>query len=967
MGSSSRGKSGGLNTAQKAAVEHIDGPALVVAGAGTGKTRVITQRIAHLVSTGAAEPHQILALTFTEKAAREMAERLHDKIGWKSYQVAVQTFNAFGSELLGRFASHIGRSVRGGLLNDTQKALLLQQGIDRVELSYYGPHSNIFEFLMGVIEYIGRLQNAGITSDNYAKYVENISTSSSDMHPQDQLEQQDLSKLYNLYEEIKKETDTYDYSDQIVLPLKILHQKPNIAERLQKQYKYVLIDEYQDTNKVQDDLIGEFINSDGNLFVVGDDDQAIYGFRGANLGNILHFADRYKVKQPVVLTQNYRSGQEILDAAYKMINHNNPHRLEASLGLDKKLKAEFDGSKIEFKPYQSAADELMGVVEAIESRIASGEAPSEIAVLSATHAPLKQLAKIMRQREVPFAISSQVNIFEQSELKQLWYLLEWISGRADDRSLAQVLLSRFFGLTAEQVRKLSKRSVVEPQSDGLEDELRKQSDHDQTYKRVVDQLDEWRKLATDLPVSHLCYQIVFKSGVSDQLIEEAKQQFRIIRVFEDLSQLLRQMQDYETVSIDETLMGYLAAFPSPPAIEVQEPVGESAGVQLLTVHASKGLEFNSVYLIGCTHRNWSRGPEGGWKIPDELQDNEGLGQEHELRRLMYVAVTRARRFIQLSAAALTTGGSRQSITPFVDELLGARAKQGTESDIKPDRLDTTLTKIQRLYPLSSQITGRTLPFEDSDGWLNLNVSDLASYDFCPYDFYLEKVLQIHQPFGPQLAFGNAVHGAIQSFYDARLRGEDLTATAMEERLQELWSDRGYASKKIADQAKKLAVQALHKFVAREKDSEKKIGGSEVPIKLEIPEAKLRIRGRIDAYFETEGGIELRDFKTGRKTDAESLSRRAKQSIQLRTYALAFQESTGQLPTQVVLDYVVSGTEGRAELTPKVIENHRRKLIDIANKIRSRDFRPKPSNVHECAAIKYFGSLDEDETWGEPDA
>jgi DNA helicase-2/ATP-dependent DNA helicase PcrA len=267
-----------LNAAQQEAVEHNEGPALVVAGAGTGKTRVITRRIARLINEEMAQPHQILALTFTEKAAREMAERLYEIIGWRSYQVPVLTFNAFGSELLGRYASHIGRSTRGGLINDTQKALLLQQYLDRVELSYYGPHTNIFEFLEGVVEYIGRLQNAGISAEKYQKLVTKLQQNPQNLHPQDVIEQVDLSHLYSLYEAIKTETGTYDYNDQLRLPLQILQQRPNLAERLQKQYRYVLVDEYQDTNTLQDELLRAFIPPQGHRFAVGDDDQASYGF-----------------------------------------------------------------------------------------------------------------------------------------------------------------------------------------------------------------------------------------------------------------------------------------------------------------------------------------------------------------------------------------------------------------------------------------------------------------------------------------------------------------------------------------------------------------------------------------------------------------------------------------------------------------------------------------------------------------
>jgi DNA helicase-2/ATP-dependent DNA helicase PcrA len=944
----------GLNKAQQQAVLHKDGPALVVAGAGTGKTRVITQRIAHLISSGAAEPGQILALTFTEKAAREMAERLYDLIGWHSYQVAVLTFNAFGAELLGRYASHIGRSIGGGLLNDTQKALLLQEHIDRADLSYYGPHINIFEFLEGVVQYIGRLQNANISADIYNKYTKGLKPGEG-LHPQDIAEQQDLSSLYSLYEAIKAETGTFDYNDQLQIPLQILQQKPNLAARLQRQYRYVLVDEYQDTNSLQDDLLRAFIPPTGNLFAVGDDDQAIYGFRGAQIGNILAFTDHYKVKQPLALIENYRSGQEILDASYRLITHNNPDRLEARLGLNKRLKAQHAGSTVEFVPYRSQADELTAVQDAIEKRLKAGADPASVAVLAATHAPLSQMAKGLRIRNLPFALSTRVDIFEQPELNQLWYLMEWIGLRADEESLAHVMLSPFIGWTAEQYRQLVRQSQEE--LSGIEDSLR--ASDTEPAKEAVAKLDLWREWAKAAPVSLLAYRLVFETGVSDWLRNQAGDHPRIRRVFEDLGQLLAQMQDYETVGRDRTLAGYLKAFPKPPGIEVTEPIGEREGVQLLTVHAAKGLEFDVVYLIGCTQRSWSGGRSQGWEVPPELIQTPDLPPEHEQRRLMYVAATRARQELVLSAATQTSGGAKQTVSPFVAELLG----KSPLTDVLPDKtgsdIDKSLHKLQRFYPLRQPQDTR-LPFETTDGWLELGVSGLGSYDFCPYDFFLEQVLGISQPFGPQLAFGTALHGAIQAYYQAKLRSEDIAVAELDARLDELWSDRGYATRRQAEQAKSAAHEALHNFLTRERDTKRTITASELPIKLEIPEAKLRLKGRIDALFDTPGGVELRDFKTGRKTNAEALARTAKSSFQLRTYALAYEEMTGQAPAAVTLDYVVTGIEGSAELSGRILTNHRAKLVELAAAIRAGDFAPKPSNVHQCAAIRYYGTGEEDE-------
>jgi DNA helicase-2/ATP-dependent DNA helicase PcrA len=198
----------GLNEEQAAAVRHKDGPMLVVAGAGTGKTRVITHRIAWLLQDESLKPSQVLALTFTEKAAREMEERLHELIGWRSFQVPVMTFNAFGAELLLRFASHIGRSVRGGLINETQKLLLLAQHIGDAQFKYYGPQSDMLDFLEGVVSYIGNLQNAGVTPEKYEEYAKAL-TKDASVHPREADEQCDLAMLYRMYEDAKLKSATY--------------------------------------------------------------------------------------------------------------------------------------------------------------------------------------------------------------------------------------------------------------------------------------------------------------------------------------------------------------------------------------------------------------------------------------------------------------------------------------------------------------------------------------------------------------------------------------------------------------------------------------------------------------------------------------------------------------------------------------------------------------------------------------
>jgi DNA helicase-2/ATP-dependent DNA helicase PcrA len=950
-----------LNPEQRRAAEHGDGPLLVVAGAGTGKTRVIAHRIAQLIATGRAKPAEILALTFTEKAAREMAERLYDLIGWQSFTVPVLTFNAFGAELLGRYGNHIGRATHGGLINDTQKLLLLRQRLDDISLEYYGLQTDINDLLERVISYIGRLQNAGVTSGDYQGFVDELDRDPRDRHAADIAEQRDLAAFYQLYEKIKIETGTYDYHDQLAIPLRVLEAKPNVAKRLNKLYRYLLVDEYQDTSPVQDALLRRIVPPNGNIFAVGDDDQAIYGFRGADIENILHFTEHFKVSKPVALIQNYRSGQPILDAAYRLIRHNDPERLEAKLGLDKKLTGQTQTATVAYIPYRTASDEHAAIVEAIDTRVAAGEVPAQIAVLARSNAMLRVYAKALRQRELPFAISTTVNVFEQRELINLWYLLEWVGHRASDEAITHLILGPFVGWTASQLRTVVERAKTD--LSGLEPALRAvASEGDIATIELVAKLDSWRSWGAELPISQLSYKLVFETGVAERLVERGATEPRVVRVFEDLHRLLTQMQDYETVELDPTLAGYLATFPKPPQLEVSETIGDAEGIQLLTVHAAKGLEFETVYVVGVTAKSWSeQGNMSGLDIPVELAQPSELPAIHELRRLMYVAVTRAKKELYLSSPVETAAGQRQTPSPLLEELM-AEPLATLEASSKEDKIEMSLNKLQRFYPLQAELPTH-LPFERADGWIELAVGELERYEMSPHDFYLQKVLGIVQPFGPQLAFGTAVHGAIQTFYEARLRDEETTLEELTNRLDELWSDRGYGSRGMAETARQRAHQTIKRFRERELKRKTDIRATELAIRLEIPEAKLRLRGRIDATIMTPDGLEVRDFKTGGLKDPEQLVKKAKASFQLRTYALAIAELSGQPPAYVTLDYVVTGVEGQAELTERILVKHREKLVALAARLRARDFDPgTPSAFNPSAAFKYYGSEPDE---GEP--
>jgi DNA helicase-2/ATP-dependent DNA helicase PcrA len=957
----------GLNTEQLAAVKHVQGPMLVIAGAGTGKTQVITRRIAYLIHEHKVSASSILALTFTEKAAREMEDRLYSLIGWQSFQVPVMTFNAFGSELLLRYSSHIGRSIRGGLINGTQKVLLLQQHLHDIDLKYYGPQSHPYDFAEVIVSYIDKLQNAGITSSMYAAYATSLPHEGAALHPSDILEQQDLSLMYSFYERLKEESGTYDYFDQLALPLRILKERPNLADRLVKEYPFVLVDEYQDTSPVQDDLLRSFVPPDGNIFAVGDDDQSIYSFRGADINNIMSFTNHFKNVTPNVLIENYRSGQPILDASYRMIQNNNPERLEAKLNLNKHLISSSTLGSLEFISYETPVDEYLGIAKLVEDRIKKGESLKDIAVLSRSNNPLRSISKVFKSSNIPFSLSAEIDIFSQQEVINLWYLLQWIGEKVDSDAISHIMIGQFFNWSASQYRIVASKSKAE--ACGPEDAMRMLAGEDGNtlITGALSLIDEWRQWAHDLPISQLVYRLIFETGVSDRIRREGNDKNRILRVYEDLHRLLAQMQDYETVALNPTLAGYLDAFPIPPKLSAGEVIGDTDGVHLLTIHSAKGLEFETVFVINCTQRAWSEHTRSGLNVPDTLISKSSLQPEHEQRRLMYVAITRAKREVILSASSGTTGGSKQSLSPLLSELIEDVA-HAVSTDTKISKEELVLQKLQRYYPLKQSLNEATFPFEDNRGWIQLGVGALQLYDECPYDFYLQHVLGIVEPFGVTMAFGSVIHRTIQEYYNAALKEDRVSIHELHAIVDQMWHSKGYESIEESNRDREKAKKVIDWFVKREDDQVKldplgrKILGSEVKIIFDLPEAKLRIKGRIDAYFQMPNGVEIRDFKTGRgKTDPDKMAEFVKKNFQLRTYALAYLGLNKVLPSKVTLDYVVTQTEGSAELSERILLNHKQKLIELVARIRKHDFVPAPSSpFHHCASAKFYGDEDMNE-------
>ena len=387
-----------LTSRQRKAVTHGEGPLLIVAGAGTGKTTVITRRIAWLIAEKRAKPSEILALTFTDRAALEMTERVDRLVPYGYTDTVISTFHAFGDRLLREHALEAGLSDRSTVLSRAEQVIFLREHLFELPLDRYRPLGEPTRFLHALVTLISRARDEDVAPAEYRAAADRLlalaAVAPDDGELAEEAAQQvELAALYEAYQNLMRANDRLDFGDQVGLALRLMREHPSVLADEQRRYRYILVDEFQDTNHTQFELVKLLAGSPtANVTVVGDDDQSIYRFRGAALSNILGFRSAFPKAASVVLTDNFRSRQPILDAAHRLIKHNDPERLEAREGLDKRLVARVrfpreagpDGP-IELLAFDTGSDEADAIAERIAASLRAGRRAGEHAILVRTN------------------------------------------------------------------------------------------------------------------------------------------------------------------------------------------------------------------------------------------------------------------------------------------------------------------------------------------------------------------------------------------------------------------------------------------------------------------------------------------------------------------------------------------------------------------------------------------------------
>ena len=594
-----------LNDKQKEAVMHVDGPCLVLAGAGSGKTKVLTERIVNLINNGVS-PFNILAITFTNKAAREMRERVYNSIEEEANKIFIGTFHSLGLKIVRENASVIGYSNNVTILDRDDVNTLIKRFMKELNLDteHYPVKS--------ILNKISFAKNEGLSPEEFDKFAK---------APLDMA----ACKVYKMYESALKRSNSVDFDDLLILPLRIFKKDKSVLEKYQEHFKYILVDEYQDTNMVQYDMCKLLASKYRNLFVVGDMDQSIYSFRFANYMNVINFEKDNKDAKVIVLDENYRSTNNILNAANDVIK-NNKERKEKNLWSSKG-----DGDKIKYIRCDNEQEEASTVVRLTKELLDKGEKPSEIAVLYRTNGQSRVFEEAFLKENIPFKIVGSYFFYNRKEIKDLISYMHLIYNNNDDASLERVINVPRRGIGSKTIERLrseasiSDKSMFEVVSSGKE----------LGFKNLIIDLTNESK-NTDLV--GLVDVILDKTGIRKELEEKNDLESEIrLENLNEFKSIALAFQEKGIFSLEEFLENISLVSDKNEYKEVDD------GINLMTLHSAKGLEFNDVFLVGME--------EGIFPHNRSFESESELEEE---RRLCYVGITRAKEHLWLMNAKKRT-------------------------------------------------------------------------------------------------------------------------------------------------------------------------------------------------------------------------------------------------------------------------------------------------------------------------
>jgi len=950
---------------------------MIIAGAGTGKTTVITQRVAWLIEQKLAAPDEVLALTFTEKAATEMEERVDMLLPMGYVDLWISTFHAFCERVLRDYGVEIGLSRNFKLLSEIDTWLLMRQNFDRFELDYYRPLGNQTKYLKSLLQHFSRAKDEVITPEEYLKFAEgekaNLDTKTSDDEATTEVARlEELANAYHTYQQILLENDAMDFGDLIMYTLQLLRRRPKILKELRQKFKHVLVDEFQDTNLAQYELIRLLAAPKNNLTVVGDDDQSIYKFRGASLSNILQFEVDFPDATQIVLTKNYRTVQSILDHAYNFIQKNNPNRLETQprdKPLSKRLTAQrSEAGFVEHIHCKTLDQEVEKVADRIlELKKDHPDADwSDFGILVRANNSANNFLSALERRGIPYQFLALRGLYTKSIVLDLLSYMQVIDNPYDSPSLYRILTHPILDIAHDDLTKMNFEAYKKGRStfEILQSARSITGISNETHlkiERLLSLLADLSQEAKTKPVTEMVVLTMQKSGLLEyaQTLPEQDEH----DAFRFLHQFFERVKRFEVRADHKALKNFLFEF------KHERDAGEEGSLQfdiesgpemvkIMTVHGSKGLEFRFVFVVNLIDQRF---PTIRRKDPIPLPDAlikekvpEGDIHLEEERRLFYVAITRAKEGLFLTSAEDYGGVRKRKMSRFLHELeltdnkdLTVKEATGPFVDQKPGTTDTKDKKV--VY---------TLP-------KHFSFTQLTAFATCPLQYKFAHILKI-PVFGKyQMSFGKTMHNTLQEFFRVWIERQNapqlslldgmtpgrvsnnndslpavipaipITPDELLEIYKTEWIDDWYPNDQVREEYKQNGLETLkgyHKLLEATPPHPTQL---ETGFTLKIDD--LILKGRIDRIDQIEGGIEIVDYKTGKAK--EKLSKGDKK--QLLIYQIAAIECLGLVPKKLTYHYLENNTTLSFLGEPEELEDLKTELLEALEKIRSSNFNATP--------------------------
>lgn len=823
-----------LNPEQLAAVNQMDGPVLVIAGPGTGKTQILAARIGKILSETDAGAHEILCLTYTDAGAVAMRKRLFEFIGPDAYRVNIYTFHAFCNEIIQENLEYFGK-LSLEPLSDLESAMLFRELVDGFandhllkrftgDIYYDAPRlKSLFSTMksegwnaamirQAVTEYLDDLPLRDkyiYKRANPAKGIKIGDPKQKDISDAHDLMKKLLAAVdeYQNYDAKMKARSRYDYDDMILWVLKAFRENEDMLRKYQERYQYILVDEFQDTSGSQNELLRFLLNywETPNVFVVGDDDQSIFKFQGANMKNILDFAGDYVATlKTVVLKHNYRSNQHILDISKSLIS-NNKERLTSQLQLDKNLRSahpRFNELVVEpvIREYENPDQELVHVAMQIKKLIDKGTPPAEIAVIYRNHNQVEDLVHYLDSQKIAVNTRRKIDIltlpFGEKIINILRYLaMELDSPYSGDELLFEIMHYDFFGIAPIEIARATMAAAKEnykttsnneaktslrrhisemrpPKQPGLFDDIQNQE-----MRYLVIHIDDLLRAAVSVTLQQFFQELIAKMGILKYIMQQPDKGWYmqvLTNFFDFLKDESRKNPD---IKLKELIGTIDLMRENNIRLPLTQVIYSDNGVNFLTAHGSKGLEYEHVFLIGCDKRTWdSKGRNYGFSYPDTLTQSaaDDIAQKEESRRLFYVAITRAKQCLMISYAGKDKNGKEQESSQFAGEILADSHLQVEYPRLtEDDMMEFYLSRFSETDKPKVELLDKNYIDLLLQNY-TLSVTHLSNYLDCPLRFYFQCLIRVPSGKSPSATFGSAVHEALKrAFRSVKDNGDEF--------------------------------------------------------------------------------------------------------------------------------------------------------------------------------------------------